>query len=170
MRDAVRPLTCRLAAYAVDVLILATVLIPLAFFAQSLIGARPETGVGVWLASLATISLPSWAYFVFFDASSFGATPGKRLLGLRVAAVDDARLGAGSAFDRTAIKLVPWELTHATMFALSPEIGVFSGYQIALLWAVYALFAVYLFVALRNDGERSLHDLVVESAVRLRTA
>ena len=170
MREAVRPLSRRLAAYAVDVLILAAVLIPIAFLAQSLIGYQLETGVGVWLASLATISLPSWAYFVLFDASSSGATPGKRLLGLRVAAVDGSRMGAGSAFVRTAIKLVPWELTHATMFALSPEIGAFSGYQIALLWAVYVILAVYLFVALRNAGERSVHDLVAGSAVRQRTA
>jgi hypothetical protein len=46
------------------------------------------------------------------------------------------------------------------------ELGVFSGLQIGLLWLVYALLALYLVVALRTAGERSVDDLVAGSAVR----
>lgn len=170
MRDAVRPVIRRLAAYAIDVVILAAILIPLAFGTQLVIGYRPDTGVGVWLASLATISVPSWLYFTLSDASSRGATLGKRLLGLRATTVDGERVGLGRALARTAIKLVPWELTHLTFFALSPQLGTFTGMQLGLLWVVYGLFAVYLVVALRHRGERSVHDLVVGTVVRRRSA
>jgi uncharacterized RDD family membrane protein YckC len=170
MPDALRSLARRLAAYAVDVVILAAVLIPLAFVIQRVVGYRPDTGVGVWLASLATISVPSWLYFTLSDASSSGATLGKRLLGLRAATVNGGRIGLGRALARTAIKLIPWELTHLTFFALSPQLGTFTGLQLALLVVVYGLFAIYLVVALRNRGERSLHDLFVGTAVRRRAA
>jgi len=169
MRDSVRTLLRRLAAYAIDVVILAAVLVPLAFGLQLLIGYRPDTGVGVWLASLATISVPSWVYFTLSDASTRGATLGKRLLGLRASSLDGGRIGLGRALARTAIKLIPWELTHLTLFALSPELGSFTGLQIGFLWVVYGLFAIYLVVAVRNRGERSVHDLAAGTAVRRRT-
>ena len=169
MRDSVRTLLRRLAAYAIDVVILAAVLVPLAFGLQLLIGYRPDTGVGVWLVSLATISVPSWVYFTLSDASTRGATLGKRLLGLRASSLDGGRIGLGRALARTAIKLIPWELTHLTLFALSPELGSFTGLQIGFLWVVYGLFAIYLVVAVRNRGERSVHDLAAGTAVRRRT-
>ena len=171
MRDAIRQLRSRLAAYAVDIAVLAAVLVPLAFALQTVTGFRPTTGVGVWLASVLMISVPSWTYFTVSDASASGATLGKRLLGIAVVASDGApRVGAGRAVVRTAVKLAPWELTHLTMFALSPALGTFSALQIALLWIVYALLAIYLAVALRNRGERSVHDLVAGTAVRPRRA
>ena len=166
MGPAVRAMVRRLAAYALDVALLAAVLVPLAFGLQALVGYRPDTDTGVWLASLATISLPSWLYFTLSDASSGGATLGKRLLGLRASDIDGGRIGAGRALLRTAVKLIPWELTHVTLFGLSVELGTFTGIQIALLWLVYGLFAVYVIVGLRNRGERSVHDLVAGTMVR----
>jgi uncharacterized RDD family membrane protein YckC len=160
----------RSAAYGVDILILALVLIPLAFAIQAMTGYRADSGIGVWLASVVTISVPSWAYFAISDASASGATIGKRLFGLRIVADDNGRMRPGTALLRTAIKLIPWELTHLTMFALSPRLGTFSGLQLALLWVVYGSLAAYLIVALRNQGERSIHDLVAGSSVRPRTA
>ena len=83
-------------------------------------------------------------------------------------AVDVVIPAGGIDLARTAIKLLPWELAHLTFFALSPQLGTFTGLQLALLVVVYGLFAFYLVVALRNRGERSLHDLVVGTAVRRR--
>lgn len=170
MRAAVGPVLRRLVAYGIDVLLLAALLIPLAFGAQAILGYRAETGLDVWLASLALISVPTWAYFIVSDASPAGATVGKRVLGLRAVRADGSRLGVGSALGRTAAKLMPWELTHLTMFALAPELGTFSGVQLALLSAVYALLALYLLVALRSGGQRSVHDLLAGSAVLPRAA
>lgn len=148
MRGGVRHLARRVAAYTIDIVILAAVLIPFAFGVQSLVGYRPDTGIGVWLASVVTISVPSWTYFTLSDASGAGATLGKRLLGLRVATDDGSRLGIGRALLRTAIKLL----------------------QLGLLVAVYALLALYLVVALRNGGARSVHDRAVGTVVRRQAA
>jgi uncharacterized RDD family membrane protein YckC len=166
MGPAVRQTARRVAAYALDVTLLATLLIPIAFGLQLLLGYRPTTGAGIWLASLVTISLPTWAYFTLSDASTTGATLGKRALGVRASFVNGRRITIGSAFVRTVIKLVPWELTHVALFGISVELGIFSGLQIGLLWLVYALLALYLVVALRTAGERSVHDLVAGTAVR----
>jgi uncharacterized RDD family membrane protein YckC len=166
MGNAVGTLARRIAAYAIDVGILAVVLIPVTFGLQALTGYRPDTGIGVWLASITTISLPSWIYFTLSDASPRGATLGKRMLGLGVATTAGSRVGLGRALLRTAVKLIPWELTHATMFALSPRLGTFSALQAGLLTIVYVLLAAYLVVALRNGGTRSVHDLVAGTGVR----
>lgn len=170
MREAISTVLRRLAAYAIDIAILAVLLIPLSFGVQSVLDYEAETGIGVWLASFLLISLPSWTYFILSDASAAGATIGKRVLGLHAARVEGSPLGVGHAALRTAIKLLPWELTHLTMFALAPELGTFSGLQLALLWVVYALFALYLFVALRNEGRRSVHDIVAGAVVLGRAA
>lgn len=166
MRDAIRALIRRLAAYAIDVALLAAVLIPLTFAIQAVTGYTATNGLGVWIASILTISVPSWTYFAVADTSASGATLGKRILGLHTRAVGGDRLGPVRALGRTAVKLAPWELTHFAMFGLSEDLGTFTTVQIVLLSSVYVLMAAYLIVALRHAGERSLHDLVAGSAVR----
>ena len=42
----------------------------------------------------------NWLYFACFESSSWQATPGKRLLGLRVADLTGARIGFGRATGR----------------------------------------------------------------------
>lgn len=165
MRAAAAALARRLGAYAVDVAILAAVLIPTTFGLQTITGYRPDTGLGVWFASLLTISIPSWTYFILADASRAGATVGKRLVVLHTRTLRGERVPLPRAIARTAVKLLPWELTHAAMFALSVRFDTFTGVQIALLSVVYALAAGYLVVALRTRGQRSVHDLVAGTAV-----
>lgn len=166
MRSAAWMLARRLAAYAVDVTLLAAVLIPLTFLVQAVTGYRAETGPAIWVATILTISVPSWTYFAVADTSPSGATAGKRLLRLRTRTADGARLSPTRALLRTAVKLAPWELTHLSMFGLAVELGTFSPLQIVLLSSVYVLLAAYLIVALRHGGERSVHDLAAGSAVR----
>ena len=166
MRSAGRAVLRRLVAYGIDVALLAAVLIPLAFGLQAITGYRPDTGVRVWYATLIMISVPSWTYFIVADASRAGATLGKRALGLRARTLADERVPLPRAVSRTAVKLAPWELTHAAMFALSSGFDTFTGLQIAMLWVVYGLLALYLVVAFRTGGERSVHDLVAGTVVR----
>lgn len=49
---------------------------------------------------------PVWLYFATFECSAEQATPGKRLLGLRVARVDGADVGFWRASARFGVKLV----------------------------------------------------------------
>lgn len=166
MRRASATLARRICAYAIDVALLATVLIPLTFAIQVLTGYRATTGLEVWTASVLTISVPSWTYFAVSDASAGGATIGKRLLRVRTTAIDGARLAPTRALLRTAVKLAPWELTHFALFGLATTPGTFDTIQVALVSSVYVLLAVYLIVAIGRSGKRSVHDLIAGSAVR----
>ncbi len=86
-------------------------------------GAMHGAVAGLTAAVLATLwppllvfALVSWLYFTAFEASSWQATPGKRLLGLRVCAADGGRAGVWMAGLRQAAGVLSWlslNLGHA---------------------------------------------------------
>jgi len=155
----------RLSAYGIDVVLLAAVLLPLSIAIGSVIGTDLSTGVQVWLRSLLTISLPAWTYFIVTDHLAGGRSLGKRALSLRAQMLDGGTLGWGPSVLRTALKLLPWELTHLAFFALAPRLGAFEGIQILVSGSAYVLMAAYLVVAVRNGGRRSVPDLVAGTVV-----
>lgn len=134
-----------------------------------------------WMASpslfegyiLLTISLPVWCYFAFSESSSWRATIGKRLLGLRVTDVAGKRIGIGRSVLRTAVKLLPWDLAHLTIALPAPLfIDPNSG---ALDWTrgefrlgfilVYALIGVTVVTMVRTSRRQALHDLAASTVV-----
>jgi uncharacterized RDD family membrane protein YckC len=65
------------------------------------------------LAVIAVLTLPVTLWFARWEATPRGATPGKRLLGLRVSRLDGGRLTWSDSLLRSAVKIaVPWELAH----------------------------------------------------------
>lgn len=94
---------------------------------------------GSLTGTLAIASLLAAAYFIVFEAGAWQATPGKRLLGLRVLAIDGQPL--------------PWSRTALRYFA-----GSLSWLSLNLGHAL-ALF--------RRDG-RALHDLIAGAVVVAR--
>jgi len=155
----------RLAAYGLDVVALAVVLLPLSFAIDPVVGTELSFGFELWLRSLLTISLPAWLYFILTDYLGAGRSLGKRVLGVRTGMLDGRTPDLRASVLRTALKLVPWELTHLAFFALAPLLGVFEGIQILVASTSYALMLAYVVVALRNGGRRSLPDLVAGTAV-----
>jgi len=94
----------RLAAYLVDGLILGllfgAVSLVTALIAGAVARSSPEVAVGLSILAYLAVTLISVAYLVFFWARS-GATPGKRVFGLRVIRADGVRpLGLGRALVR----------------------------------------------------------------------
>lgn len=162
--DALRLTARRLAAYIVDVLLLATVLLPVAFAVSTALGTD-LTGVEVWLRQLVLISLPAWTYFILTDRLAGGRSLGKRLLGLITTGLDSQPPGWRAAIVRTMLKLLPWELVHLAFFGLSASFAVISPVQISVAGAAYALMLAYLAVALLNEGSRSIPDLVASTRV-----
>lgn len=67
-----------------------------------------------------------------------------------------------------AMVLIPLAFAIQAMTGYRPESGI--GLQLGLLWVVYGSLAAYLIVALRNGGERSIHDLAAGSTVRFTAA
>jgi len=168
----------RAGAYALDVMLCFSVLAPVAFFGERLLGARPEGGLQVWLATVVTFSIPVWAYFTVADASRSGETLGKRATRIRVRRATGARdlsgggteaqsgvgrLGIGRALARTAVKLFPWELVHFAAFALADVAG--EPLQLAGLIGANVLTLAFLVVCLVTGGRKSVHDLVVGTRV-----
>jgi uncharacterized RDD family membrane protein YckC len=148
----------RAAAYLLDLVLLFLVLAPLAFLVQRVTGFTPTTPRATWQLQLLEFSLPVWCYFVFCDASPRGATIGKRWLGLRVVMEAGARLTLPRSLARTAIKLLPWELSHLAAFALGDRFGELTTLQGVLLVIANLLATTWLVLAIVSRGERSVHD------------
>jgi uncharacterized RDD family membrane protein YckC len=155
----------RLGAYALDCASLFLVLAPLGFLIQRALAVTPDTGVGIYTALVLNFSLPSWVYFTWGDASRRGATPGKRLLGLRASTTAGVRIGPARALARTAVKMAPWEIAHVSSFLLAVAPGELGGASWSGLGLTYALVAAYVVVAWRTGGRRSVHDLLASTRV-----
>jgi uncharacterized RDD family membrane protein YckC len=119
-----------------------------------------------WAWVLLTVSLPSWIYFTLCDSSSRGATVGKRLMKLGVRGVAGSQLSRSQVLTRTAVKLLPWEVTHIMVFFPEPFSEELTTAKIVLLVIVNALLLIWLAAPfLDRPKHRALHDLVARSRV-----
>ncbi|NDJ35607.1 MAG: RDD family protein [Chloroflexi bacterium] len=157
----------RMAAYVLDIIGLFVLLAPPGQAILWLVGTRPQSGPAIAQTILWNFSLPVWIYFIVSDASATGATIGKRLLGIKVSRMDSARLNWPQALLRTAMKLLPWELVHVAAFALSTDLTQVRRVQQVGLALANLLIIVYLLLVWFSRGQRSLHDYVAGTLVRL---
>jgi uncharacterized RDD family membrane protein YckC len=118
-------------------------------FAIGAVTPTVTTPTGRVLAQLvifAVLTVPVTVWLAGWEASPGGATPGKRLLGLRVLTRSGDRLSWPRSLLRTALKVtLPWELAHTAWW----HVILRSGDQGAvldrlLLSLVCAAIAVYL--------------------------
>jgi uncharacterized RDD family membrane protein YckC len=111
---------------------------------------------------LFTVSLPIWLYFILFEKSERQSTPGKQVMKLRVIKESGGRITAGQSFVRTAIKLLPWEITHVGLlpvyFAPQPTVG-------PALYLANALIVIYSMYFIFRRGAYTLHDLISKTKV-----
>jgi uncharacterized RDD family membrane protein YckC len=163
----------RLAAYFVDIVLLYAVLAGgLQLVSSTLLGipdwaslAQHPVRLEAWV--LLSISLPTWVYFIYCDTHG-GATLGKRLLGLHTTTLSANPVSTGQAVLRTALKLLPWELTHFSVLVPNPlwnpgaEAAVSQTVGITL---ANILMLGYLVVLAFQQGKRSLHDLAAGTMV-----
>jgi len=126
------------AAIIVGSLVVATIVILL--FAAAVQGAAIEMLGILWL--LVFFGLRN-AYFIAFELRSGAATPGKRVLGLRVASRDGRPLSADAIFARNAIREI--EVYLPLTFLLTRSGGVDGWIVLAgLVWSgVFALFPLF---------------------------
>ena len=155
----------RAAAYGTDVMLLLAVLVPLTFVLQPLLHADPNSGRAMWNGVLMCYSIPTWIYFALGDLSRTGATLGKRLWGIRVHSVRRNSVSLADAVNRTAIKLLPLELTHLVfLFADRTDSDHQANAFVVTLANLLAF--IYLVVCTQTQGQRSVHDLVAGTAVK----
>jgi uncharacterized RDD family membrane protein YckC len=117
----------RVAAFAVDygLIILYLGLLTLVGLLGRAIGAVPTEMAGptgrlvAQLVVFAVLTVPVTAWLAGWEAAPGGATPGKRLLGLRVLTTAGHRLTWPRSLLRTGLKIaLPWELAHTAVWNL----------------------------------------------------
>lgn len=99
-----------------------------------------------------------------FEGSARHATPGKRLLRLRV----DRWSGGGAGFVRSLLRngikyAIPWELGHTAVFALFGSTAAPSPTTVVLLAAAYGIPILSLALLLVNGVP--LHDRIAGTRV-----
>jgi len=134
----------RAAAFLLDAAIIALSLILFSIMAVAALGAvgkkRASVVAIVWLLGYFVLRN---LYFTGFELGPRAATPGKRMLGLRVAARDGGRLRADAVFARNAMREI--EVYLPLTFLLTQGAGI-DGLVVTLglLWSgIFALFPLF---------------------------
>ena len=114
---------------------------------------------------LASISLPVWLYFTYFDSNRTRGTFGKRIMKLSVRDKEKKKISLGKSFLRTFLKLSPWEIAHFGVIFPTPmyfeeeaDIRILTIVGIILFLSYAASIIVY------NNGQ-SVYDKLLGTRV-----
>jgi uncharacterized RDD family membrane protein YckC len=166
----------RLLAFGLDYLVIVGYLIVLAAISVGILAsgfraAYSAAWATAWSAELLgflTLTLPVLLYFALFESSSTGATFGKRAMRLQVVGLGGKRLSLGRSLVRSAIKFLPWELAHFTIwhyvYATTAHTQPQMWVSISLVF-VYVLVVVILVTLVAGRSHRTIYDLLAGSWV-----
>lgn len=146
----------RAAAFLIDGFIIVMVLVAITI-AMFLLGASGQgavmAAIVLWMIGLFVLRN---GWFVFFELGSRGATPGKRLLGLRVIARDGGRLTGAAVIARNAMREIEVFLPLSFLGMRAASEGP-DGWlaTFALLWT-----GIFLFFPLFNRDRLRVGDLI----------
>ncbi len=114
---------------------------------------------------LASISLPVWLYFTYFDSYRTIGTFGKRIMKLTVRNNENKKISLGKSFQRTFLKLSAWEIAHLGVifpapmyFDNEPEIRILTIVGVLL-------FLIYMLSILLNTDGKSIYDKLIGTKV-----
>jgi uncharacterized RDD family membrane protein YckC len=148
----------RLLAFALDYIIISAYLVVLVIL--GVVVARTPAGPGfralfddpnsAEATAFLLLVVPVLLYFAIFESSRWQATWGKRVLGLREVTTSDERAGFLRALWRNALKLLPWELTHACLWRIpgwpfdpqTPPLWINVG--LILVWVIVVVYVASL--------------------------
>ncbi len=137
------------AAIIIGVLIALTLLCLAAFWAAGAEGG--EVIATIWVLGFFVLRA---LYFTLFELRPGAATPGKRVLGLRVAARDGGRLRAEAVFARNAMRELEVFLPISFLLSSGSEVDAWIN-LLGLLWT-----GVFLFFPLFNRDRLRVGDLI----------
>lgn len=156
----------RVIAFILDILILFPILFLLSIILIQVLGP-PVTPFQTYIRIIINFSIPFWIYSILNDFSKSGSSYGKKIMKIKVISSKNVRLNLFQAILRTAIKLIPWEMTHLTFFGLSETWGSFSIIQIVLVVIIYILIFMYIFIMIKTRGLKGIHDYISNTQVIL---
>ena len=146
----------RAGAFLIDMAIMVAVMIVFSVVvgvAAAAAGAKGHGSVMVIVLLLFWFVLRNF-YFVAFELTPRAATPGKRMLGLRVAARSGGRLTADSIFARNAMRELEVYLPAIFLFTHSTDIDVWDQ-LFGIAWC-----AVFVLLPLFNRDKLRAGDIV----------
>lgn len=114
------------------------------------------------------ITLPVYLYFALCEGSKSHATWGKRKMGVVVTGIHGQSIGLGSSFFRSALKFVPWELAHFTIWHMVIPSEYPDSLVYSLLATVYGLVIIYLISPLWNKNKQTVYDFIAGTVIRYR--
>ncbi len=142
----------RAAAFLIDMGMMVVALILLTIVAISFFAAK-ATDIGAMLWLVGFFVLRNF-YFMLFELGPRAATPGKRMLGLRVAARDGSALTADAVFARNAMREL--EVYLPMIFLLTAAAGVDAWLRLLeVIWC-----GVFVLLPLFNRDRLRAGDLV----------
>jgi uncharacterized RDD family membrane protein YckC len=153
----------RAGAFMIDIVLMTVILVvvTIAFLMMAVPGAQ-KLLVILWLIG-AFVLRNGW--FSLFEMGNRGATPGKRMMGLRVVARDGARLTGAAVIARNAMREIEIFLPLSFLGQQTAE-GTADTFLVlfALIWS-----GIFLFFPLFNRDRLRVGDLVAGTWV-VRTA
>jgi len=134
----------RAAAFILDwlIIVLIEVAVTIAVMTLGIAGAGSEILAVIWLLGLFVLR---FGWFTLFEMGTRGATPGKRLLGLRVIARDGARLTGAAVITRNAMREIEVFLPLSFLGQQTAQ-GAADGFLVlfSLLWSgIFLLFPLF---------------------------
>ena len=144
----------RAAAFMIDAFAMLILLIVATIVIALLLVASKETAFGIlWLIGFFVLRN---GWFTLFEMGGRGATPGKRVMGLRVVARDGARLTGGAVITRNAMREIEVFLPLSFLAAQSAQ-GLADSFLtiFALCWS-----GIFLFFPLFNRDRLRIGDLL----------
>jgi uncharacterized RDD family membrane protein YckC len=142
-------------------------LIGLSFLARPLV--TPLFTTNPLLAEIAGflfITLPVYLYFAICEGSKAHATWGKRKIGIVVAGIRGQPIGLVSSLFRSALKFIPWELAHFTIWHMVLPSEYPDYFIYSLLGAVYGLAIIYLISPLWSKHKQTVYDSIAGTVIR----
>src|SRR5690606_34262473 len=114
------------------------------------------------------ITLPVYLYFAVCEGSKSHATWGKRKMGIVVTGIYGDSIGLGSSLYRSALKFIPWELAHFTIWHMVIPSKYSNSLIYTLLAIVYGLAFIYLISPLWNKNNQTVYDFFTGTVIRYK--
>jgi uncharacterized RDD family membrane protein YckC len=115
------------------------------------------------------ITLPVYLYFAVCEGSKSHATWGKRKVGVMVIGINGQSIRLGSSLFRSALKFVPWELAHFTIWHMVIPSNYPESLVYSLLAVVYVLVLIYLISPLWSKNKQTVYDFISGTVVRYKS-
>jgi uncharacterized RDD family membrane protein YckC len=145
----------RASAVLIDLLVMLAALVAFALLAGlAMIGSKGKGWEVIGTVAVLVFFVLRNLYFVLFELTPGAATPGKRAMGLRVAARNGGRLTADAIFARNAMREIELYLPLSFLATQSDQVGAWVSLA-GLLWC-----AVFLLFPLFNRDRLRVGDLV----------